>query len=181
MSAPKSVVKMKKTKGSDGYELQFTSSVDRVNYTLRELIQGANKDVGKFLAVEMNAKARSLFRGVNKYSRGRIGTLYKVAAFQFWARKKEGDLLVGIKHDTWYGAKQELGEGGMPKHGVMYETVKENVDKIREIRKKAESTIFKGDDLCINSLLREKGIDFGEYAMGRKLKKELIQLEHAQQ
>lgn len=58
---------------------------------------------------------------------------------------------------------------------------KETIDKIREIRKKAESTIFKGDDLCINSLLREKGIDFGEYAMGRKLKKELIQLEHAQQ
>ena len=134
MSAPKSVVKMKKTKGSDGYELQFTSSVDRVNYTLQELIQGANKDVGKFLAVEMNAKARGLFRGVNKYLRGRIGTLYKVAAFQFWARKKEGDLLVGIKHDTWYGTRQELGTDNMPKHGVMYETVKENIDKIREIQ-----------------------------------------------
>ena len=56
---------------------------------------------------------------------------------------------------------------------------KETIDKIREIRKKAESTIFKGDDLCINSLLREKGIDFGEYALGRKIKKELIQLEHS--
>ncbi len=58
---------------------------------------------------------------------------------------------------------------------------KETIDKIRDIRKKAESTIFKGDDLCINSLLREKGIDFGEYSLGRKLKKELIQLEHSQQ
>ena len=56
---------------------------------------------------------------------------------------------------------------------------KETIDKIRDIRKKAESTIFKGDDLCINSLLREKGIDFGEYALGRKLKRELIQLEHS--
>ena len=56
---------------------------------------------------------------------------------------------------------------------------KETIDRIREIRKKAESTIFKGDDLCINSLLREKGIDFGEYALGRKLKRELIQLEHS--
>lgn len=134
MPVPKSVVKMKKTKGADGYELQFTSSVDRVNYTLRELIKGANKDVGKFLVTEMNARARSLFRGVGKYSRGRIGTLYKVAAFQFWARNKEGDLLVGIKHDTWYGTRQELGEKGMPKHGVMYETVKDNVDTIREIQ-----------------------------------------------
>jgi O-6-methylguanine DNA methyltransferase len=58
---------------------------------------------------------------------------------------------------------------------------KETIDKIREIQKKAESTIFKGDDLCINSLLREKGIDFGEYALGRKIKRELIQLEHSQQ
>jgi O-6-methylguanine DNA methyltransferase len=58
---------------------------------------------------------------------------------------------------------------------------KETIDRIREIQKKAESTIFKGDDLCINSLLREKGIDFGEYALGRKIKRELIQLEHSQQ
>lgn len=58
---------------------------------------------------------------------------------------------------------------------------KETIDKIREIQKKAETTIFKGDDLCINSLLREKGIDFGEYALGRKIKKELIQLEHSSQ
>ena len=58
---------------------------------------------------------------------------------------------------------------------------KETIDKIRDIQKKAESTIFKGDDLCINSLLREKGIDFGEYSLGRKLKRELIQLEHSQQ
>ena len=57
---------------------------------------------------------------------------------------------------------------------------KETIDKIREIRKNAESTIFKGEDLCINSLLRKKGIDFGEYALGRKIKKELIQLEHSQ-
>lgn len=146
MPVPKSVVKMKKTKGSDGYELTYTSSVDRVNYTLRELIIGANKDVGKFLVTEMNAKARGLFRGVGKYSRGRIGTLYKVAAFQFWARNKEADLLVGIKHDTWYGTRQELGEKGMPKHGVMYETVKDNIDKIREIQSQYLSALSNEDD-----------------------------------
>ena len=58
---------------------------------------------------------------------------------------------------------------------------KDTIDRIREIQKKAESTIFKGDDLCINSLLREKGFDFGEYALGRKIKRELIQLEHSAQ
>ncbi len=54
---------------------------------------------------------------------------------------------------------------------------KESIDKIREIMRKAESTIFKGDDLCLNSILKDKGIDFGEYALGRRLKRELIQME----
>jgi O-6-methylguanine DNA methyltransferase len=58
---------------------------------------------------------------------------------------------------------------------------KETIDKIRDIRKKAESTIFKGEGLCINSILGKKGIDFGEYALGKKIKKALIQLEHSQQ
>ena len=38
----------------------------------------------------------------------------------------------------------------------------------------------KGDDLCMASLLRKKGIDFGEYTLGRKLKRSLIQMEFAQ-
>lgn len=51
---------------------------------------------------------------------------------------------------------------------------KESIDKIRQIREKAESTIFKGEDLCLDSLLRDKSIDFGEYSLGRRLKRELI-------
>lgn len=57
---------------------------------------------------------------------------------------------------------------------------KESIDKMKEINRKAESTIFKGDDLCLTSILKEKGIDFGEYALGRRLKRELIQLEFSQ-
>ena len=51
---------------------------------------------------------------------------------------------------------------------------KESIDKIRQIREKAESTIFKGEDLCLDSLLRDKSIDFGEYSLGRRIKRELI-------
>lgn len=54
---------------------------------------------------------------------------------------------------------------------------KESIDYINSVRTKAESTIFKGDDICMESLLKEKGIDFGEYALGRKMKRRLIQLE----
>ncbi len=56
---------------------------------------------------------------------------------------------------------------------------KESIDKIREIRKKAELTIFKGDDLCLGSILSDPAIDFGGYALGKDLKRRLIQLELA--
>lgn len=46
---------------------------------------------------------------------------------------------------------------------------KESTDKISEIKKKAEVTLFKGDDLCFLSQ-----IDFGNYALGPDLKRELI-------
>lgn len=56
---------------------------------------------------------------------------------------------------------------------------KEAIDKISEIQKKAESTIFRGSDLCMDSILRDTSIDFGEYALGRGIKRELIQMELA--
>ena len=54
---------------------------------------------------------------------------------------------------------------------------KESIDKIREIQKKAQSTIFKGDDLCLESILLDPAIDFGEYALGKELKRKLISLD----
>lgn len=51
---------------------------------------------------------------------------------------------------------------------------KESIDRIRDIRRKAEDTIFKGDDLCLDKVLRDPATDFGEYSLGRKLKMELI-------
>ena len=54
---------------------------------------------------------------------------------------------------------------------------KEAIDKIGDIKKKAEATIFKGDDLCMESLLKDTSIDFGEYSRGNDLKRRLIQME----
>ena len=51
---------------------------------------------------------------------------------------------------------------------------KESIDKIREIQRRAESTIFKGEDLCLDSILSDTAIDFGEYAQGKELKRMLI-------
>lgn len=51
---------------------------------------------------------------------------------------------------------------------------KESIDKFRGIHNRAQSTIFKGDDICIGSILADTSIDFGEYALGKDLKRELI-------
>ena len=56
---------------------------------------------------------------------------------------------------------------------------KESIDRIREIQRKAESTIFKGEDLCLNSILADSAIDFGEYSLGKELKRKLIMQELA--
>lgn len=51
---------------------------------------------------------------------------------------------------------------------------KESVDKVREIRATAETTLFKGSDLYLLDT-----IDVGEYAYGPELKRELIKLQLA--
>lgn len=56
---------------------------------------------------------------------------------------------------------------------------KESIDRIREIQRRAESTIFKGEDLCLNSILEDTTIDFGEYSLGKELKRGLIILDMA--
>ena len=54
---------------------------------------------------------------------------------------------------------------------------KESIDKIKDIHKKAETTIFKGDDLCLDSILSDNSIDFGEYSLGKSLKRKIISEE----
>ena len=54
---------------------------------------------------------------------------------------------------------------------------KEAIDRIEDIRRKAESTIFKGEDLCTSAILEDPAIDFGEYALGKELKRRLIQMD----
>ena len=54
---------------------------------------------------------------------------------------------------------------------------KEAIDRIEDIRRKAESTIFRGEDLCTSAILEDPAIDFGEYALGKKLKRHLIRMD----
>lgn len=122
MGLPKSVIKIKK----DG--VLYESNVDACQYTIRELTRAALRDVGKFVCRRTNEKAQKL-PGMRRSTRVRG----RSSAFQYWARKQECDLQVGIKHGTWYGADQELGTSKMPKKAFLTTTVYDNIPEIVKI------------------------------------------------
>lgn len=123
----------------DGVE--FTSSVDRCNYTIRELTRAALRDVGRYVVRQCTRKARRL--------EGLGHTRYIQKRFQFWVRKQEGDLQVGIHNvmknknpgETWYGMDQELGLNGQPKRAFLQTSVYENIRTIRDIEAQYLSAI----------------------------------------
>ena len=86
MSVPKSVTKVTK----DG--IKYTSSVERVKYTLVELQRAALRDTAKLLRKRMIAELKKL-PGMKRNKR-----IYN--STQYWVRKRETDLQIGFKHDT---------------------------------------------------------------------------------
>lgn len=119
MALPKSVIKIKK----DGVE--YVSSVDKAQYTIEELTRAALRDVAKLCRKRMLEKLKEL-PGLKRAKRPYKST-------QYWVRKKDCDLQIGFKHDTWYGVLQELGDKNQPARHILRGTVLENIDEIRRI------------------------------------------------
>ncbi len=151
MPMPKSVTKYSNKNG-----VTFTSGVDRANYTIRELSRAALKDVAKVLRKKMIAKLKNL-PGMKKNKR-----LYK--STQYWVRKKETDLQMGFKHNTWYGVLQELGGNNQPKRSVLRDTVFESVDDIQKIEAQYLSAVE--DEVKAKSLINEEGETGDEQNLG---------------
>lgn len=130
MPLPKSVVRNTKN------GVKFTSNVNRAEYLTEELTRAALRDIGKVLRykmiVKVNAKAGG---GLRKTKRAKN-------AYQYWNRRRETDLIIGIKEGlkgkktTWYAVDQELGINGQPKRDILRQTVFENINLIREIQAK---------------------------------------------
>lgn len=129
MALPKSVTKISK-KG-----VTFTSNVNRAQYLIHELIRAALRDVARFLRRKMIDALKQL-PGMRRSKR-----IYN--STQYWVRRRESDLVVGFKHDAWYGARQELGTHGMKGKNILRDTVYNNVDQIRIIQGKYLSAIEK--------------------------------------
>lgn len=122
MAVPKSVIRLNKN------GVQYISSCDRVQYTIRELIRAALRDVGKFLCRRINEKIQTL-PGMKKNPRARG----KNSAIQYWARKQECDLQIGTKGEQWYSYKQELGTSDMPKKAFITTVTQQNIPEIIKI------------------------------------------------
>jgi HK97 gp10 family phage protein len=113
--------------------VEFVSNVDRAKYTIQELTRAALKDVAKLIRRRILDKARKM-PGMRKGKR-------IPNAFQYWVRRRESDLQIGVKHDTWYGVEQELGTNGQPARHIIRDTVYENIDQIRIIQGKYLSAV----------------------------------------
>lgn len=121
MPLPKSVTKVDRAGG-----VTFESNVDRANYLLRELVRRAQFDSAKLIRKRILLEQKKL-PGMKKHRRLTLST-------QYWVRKYEGDLQIGFKHDTWYGARSELGTHGSPPRNILRNTVMSSVDDIRRIQ-----------------------------------------------
>jgi len=140
MPMPKSVTKYSNKNG-----VTFVSSVDQANYTIQELSRAALKDVAKVLRKKIIAKLKNM-PGMKRNKR-----LYN--STQYWVRKKETDLQIGFKHNTWYGVLQELGGNNQPKRSILRDTVFESIDEIQKIEAQYLSTIE--DELKAEALINE--------------------------
>ena len=119
--------------------IQFTSNVDKVKFTIEELINAANRDVGKYIRNIAGNKLYSAYVGVyqkGSKQRPRKGKLIKGYInrnLSYWARKKEHDLQIGFKDHSWF-TQQELGDANYPKLAVLRNTVFENIGTIQNIQ-----------------------------------------------
>lgn len=120
MGVPKSITKMKKG------NVKFVSSVDRVQYTLRELSRAALRDVGKLITNKFRRKYYSIF----KRRKGKVGKYT-----QYWVRskRKNPDLQVGLKPFAFYGGFQEKGTAKTAGLGLLEKTVNSNIADIIKV------------------------------------------------
>lgn len=129
MASPKQVVKINK-KG-----VRYVSSVDKAQFTIRQLSRAALINVAKVMIYKMKEEAGKSpsLHGLERIGKkgGKKGRFQTI--FQYWVRGRECDLQIGIKANTWYGVESELGSNNQPRRAILQNTVFNNIDLIRKI------------------------------------------------
>lgn len=147
MPIPESVTKVYKS----GHVV-FTSKVDRANYLISELTRAAMKDVGKTITKLVRKKVSGISDNLKNMK-------YAYSRYQYWVRKRENDLQLGIENTSkgavsaWWADQAELGTSKQPKRGLLRSTVYDNIDLIRKIEAQYLSAIE--DEIRAQSLVDE--------------------------
>ena len=155
MSAPKSVVKIKKG------DVVYTSSVARANYFIFELSRAALRDVGRFVRSQFR---QSYYRSLQKHT----GQGPKALSFNVISSRntKYPRVEIGIEHSYpgnevkgFYTFFHELGTSRHKKQGILKKTVYNNIPQIIEIESQYLSALE--DEAAALRL-----IDESEYSSG---------------
>lgn len=115
---PPSVIKMTKN------GLEYTNKIDRTAWTLKGLVNGANRDVGRYVVRQVRNEIRAS---------GFVRTGRMMRSVQFFA-KRNGYLNVGYK--LFYGGFHETGTRYNSSQNWLRNAVYNNIDTIREIQGK---------------------------------------------
>jgi len=150
MPLPKSVTKYSNKNG-----VTFISSVDRANYTITELSRAALRDVVNVLRKKLIVKFKKL-PGMKRSKR-----IYHSVRYDKHPDFKIG-MKIGLIHNTWYGAIQELGGNNQPKRSILRDTVFESIDEIQKIEAQYLSSIE--DELKAQALI-DKAEEVGDEDM----------------
>lgn len=144
MPVPKSVTTVKR---NGNVEFKYISNVDRIQYTMRELMRGALRDVGKYLKKQYN---------INFYSK-----LHKQSGdggknCGYWARARQCDLQIGLsknkgKSKGFYAGFYETGSSKTPKYDILRNTVLNSSSQIEKIEGQYLSELSK-DEPSLNGL-----------------------------
>ena len=136
--------------------LTSPDSVDRANYLITELTRAAMKDVAKYVLRIVRANVRGISKQTAKMR-------YAGMRYQYWVRKKECDLQLGIENTArgantaWWADQAELGTANQPKRGFLRAAVYDNISTIREIESKYLSAIE--DDMAAEAMCDESEND----------------------
>jgi len=149
MSAPKSVVKVKKN------GVEYTSNVDACQYYIHELNRAALRDVGKFVKAEFRKRYYQIFKR-HSGDGGKAVNYVVMSSKSTTAPRVEIGLKKG-KIDGFYAYFQEFGSSKTPRYGLLRGSVEENIAQIVEI----ESQYLSGleDEARALSMISE-----GEYS-----------------
>lgn len=113
----------------------YISNVDRVKYTIHELIRAALRDVGRLL---VRRTRQNMDKAGIKRRKGRMKR-----NTQYWVRKRQRvpNLQVGYKPGGFYAAFYELGTSEHPRHAMLQNATKSEIDTIQDISGKYLSAI----------------------------------------